>query len=99
MKIECCRQLGAGQTDTRTHRQSDTLSSCRSQKQLLKPCPHLHLLLLMFKLRAMNDVILDILCPGSILPVLPDGVEDDGKSDVEDEEGKSTTQCNKARGL
>ena len=44
----------------------------------------------------MNDVILDILCPGSILPVLPDGVEDDGRADVEDEEGEGTTQCNYA---
>ena len=32
MKIECSRQLCAERTDRRTDGQSDTLSSCRSQK-------------------------------------------------------------------
>ena len=42
----------------------------------------------------MNGVILDILCPGSILPVFSDGVKDEGEADVEDEEGDGTNQCN-----
>ena len=41
-----------------------------------------------------NVVILYIICPDSLLPVLPDGMEDDGEANVNDEEGEVKNQGN-----
>ena len=42
----------------------------------------------------MNGVIEGIFCPGIILPIRPDTVEDGGVADVEDEEGEGPNQGN-----
>ena len=47
----------------------------------------------MFKLRTMNYVIF---YPGSILPVHPDAVEDDGGAHVKEEVNKSSNEGNRS---
>jgi len=44
-----------------------------------------------------SDVLHGDFCPGSILPVHPDAVEDDGEAYVEDEEGDANNQVNKCQ--